>query len=87
MTFLPIQWPKVIKLTDVIDALDDLAEQVAANTTRIDTTIAERDATIAHLQHDLEEHKAGAVERQAEIDQLRAEVSRQAWAARTGRRI
>lgn len=85
MTISPILWPKNIKLADVVDALDDLADQVAVNTARLDATIAERDATIAQLQHDLDEHRAGATERQAEIDRLRADLHRQAFAQRTGR--
>lgn len=83
---MTIFWPKIIKLDDVVDALDQLAEQVATNKQNITEIIAARDATITHLQHDLEEHKLGAVERQAEIDRLKAQVDRQAWYARTGRK-
>lgn len=87
MTIAPIPWPKNIKLADVVDALDDLAEQVAANTRRLDAALADRDATITQLQEDLEEHRAGAAERQAEIDRLRADLHRQAFAQRTGRKL
>lgn len=80
-------WPKTIKLADVVDALEELAEQVAFNNERINTILGERDTTIAQLQHDLDQHRSGAVERQAEIDRLRADVRRQAFAQRTGRRL
>jgi len=84
MTLPP--WPKIIKLDDVIDALEQLATQVDRNYGLITGALADRDATIAHLQHDLDEHKQGAAGRQAEIDALKAELERQAWYARTGRR-
>lgn len=83
---MTILWPKVIKLSDVVDALDDLSDRVSHNYELITQVIAERDTTITHLQHDLDEHKLGAVERQAEIDRLKAQVDRQAWYARTGRK-
>lgn len=79
MSLLP-DWPKVIKLSDVVDAVDQLVE-------RLDAAIAERDAAISRLQHDLDEHKTGAAQRQAELDNLEAQVQRQAWAARTGRQL
>lgn len=81
-----IAWPKNIKLADVIDALDDLNDRVNHNYQLITEVIAERDTHIAELQHDLDTHKAGAVERQAEIDRLKAQIDRQAWYARTGRK-
>lgn len=83
---MTILWPKNIKLSDVVDALDDLAEQVANNSARLDVLLAQRDATIAHLQDELDEHMAGAITRQAEVDKLQAQVNRQGWYARTGRK-
>lgn len=84
---MTIDWPKTIKLDDVVDALEALAAQIAYINERISQTIAARDATIAQLQHDLDEHMAGAIARQAEIDRLQAELDRQAWAQRTGRKL
>lgn len=79
----PINWAKIIKLSDVVDAIDDQDERIAAleeyvlrNTARIDTLEAER-------IHELER---ATTERQTEIDQLRAELERQRWHHRTGRR-
>jgi len=83
---MSIAWPKIPKLDDVVKAIDALDERVAANTARIDTIIATQQARIAELEHFADEHRAGAAERQREIDTVKAEQARQAWAARFRRR-
>lgn len=97
---MTIQWPKAITpnvLADAIEDVNDLAQTNAAAIARNDARIAaletyaariieERTARIEQLEHVIAEHQAGAVHRQAELDQLRAQVERQAWRQRTGRK-
>jgi len=85
---MPIVWPnpKVIKLGDVVTALEDLEERVTENRAIIDNIVAAQAKRISELEHFAEAHAAGATERQAEIDQVRAQLDRQAWYQRVGRR-
>jgi len=81
-----ITWPKVPKLSDAIAAIDDLDARVATNTDRLDNLVTAQAARITQLEHELAEHQAGAVKRQAEVDQLKADLARQQWQAQFGRR-
>lgn len=83
-----ITWPKIIKLGDVADQVDALDQRITA----LEAYVGRNDARITALetrQHadaeGLAAHQAGATQRQNEIDQLRGQLERQAWAARTGR--
>jgi hypothetical protein len=83
---MTIEWPKhPIKLQDVVDAIDSLGDQVAAISARLDGIVATQ-TRINELEHFAEEHRAGAADRQAEIDRLAAEAKRLRWALNTGRR-
>lgn len=88
-----IPWPKNIKLSDVVDAIDDLTEtldnnalliarnndRIAALETYAATIIQERTARIETLE-------AQAIARQHELDQLKASDRRTRWAMKTGRK-
>lgn len=84
-------------LADAIEDVNDLTETntqaIARNDQRLTTLetyaaqiIQERTARIEQLEHTIAEHQAGAIQRQQELDQIKAQVERQAWRQRTGRK-
>jgi len=81
-----ITWPKVPKLSDITAAVDELDARVAANTARLDSLVDAQAGRIAELERDLAAHEAGAITRQAEVDQLKAALARQQWQTQYGRR-
>lgn len=77
--------PKNPKLDDLLAIIEELDEAVTTLEAYVEHNTG-RLAAIEELQHFAAEHQAGANQRQAEIDQLKAEINRQAWLARTGRK-
>lgn len=92
--------PKNPKVEDLLPVFDQLDRRVATleayvgrndeRITQLETyaaqVIAERGRQIDALEQTVAEHQEGAVKRQQEVDQLRAETGRVRWSLRTGRR-
>lgn len=81
--------PKVPKVSDLVAALDQLDQRVIA----LEAYVVRNDNRITALEnrqtadnHELADHQAGAERRQAEVDQIKAELERAQWYARTGRK-
>lgn len=72
----------------VSPTVTSLAADLAALTTRVaalEALATKNEQRISALEGDMVSHKAGAVDRQAHMDNLRAENERIRWAARNGR--
>jgi hypothetical protein len=78
--------PKTPSIRNLADALELLAATVERNSERLDAIELAQGSRIASLEHDIAEHQAGAVQRQQEVDALKAEIGRTQWRARFGRR-
>lgn len=89
--------PKADDLLPIFTALDGrvvaLEAYVLRNDNRItalekkyDAVVLERGNRIDELEQTVADHQAGAVKRQQEVDQLRAETGRVRWSLRTGRK-
>lgn len=93
--------PKNPKVDDLIPLLSELDKRIVSleayvvrNDQRItaleakyDGVVLSRGTQIAELQQTVADHQAGAVKRQSEVDQLRAETGRMRWSLKTGRRL
>lgn len=77
-------------LTDALNQIAALQASMAALTKRVaavESTADSNKARLDALDHFKDSHSAGAVERQQEIDQLRAESQRVRWSVAHGRHL
>lgn len=83
---MSILWPKIIKLSDVVDALDDLAARVGA----LEQYVRSNDARITRNEQYIAGLVAAGTERNADlarqVAQLQAATERTRWAMKTGRK-
>jgi hypothetical protein len=82
---MSLTWPKVPKLSDAIEAINALDARLAAiepYPQRNEARITALEHQAAGTEHGLEEHQAGAAERQREIDALKAQFERERWHAK-----
>lgn len=82
--------PLFTKIDQRVTALESYVTSNDARITNLENyaarVIAERGTQIDDLERTVAEHQAGAVKRQQEVDQLRAETGRMRWSLRTGRK-
>lgn len=82
---LVIQLPKVPKIADLVQAVQELDTRLAAiegYPQRNDARITALEDKTQQTEHGLIEHQAGAIERLQEIERIRAQLERDRWTNR-----
>jgi multidrug resistance efflux pump len=78
--------PKNPKISDLVTLLGELDNRITELETLSAEIVRERTARIEQLEHAIEQHQAGATERQRELDRVKSDTRRLRWTMSHGRR-